>query len=162
MVFWLCCMKAVVKWLVSSSIADIALAYTRIAVFQHSLQTLSRTITLLLHFAGSENFGSQAHVCEGFVTLVVVAAVVLSKRGATLHTVGWIQVITVIVAFIAKLGYAVSTGWPRSFPKPFWTGLMGSLAFRVSRSLFSEGIFIIRNRIPIAFSFDAIAEQGCC
>lgn len=42
MVFWLFCMEKVVEWLVSSSIADVALAYTRIAVFQHLLQTLSR------------------------------------------------------------------------------------------------------------------------
>ena len=126
MVFWLCCMDAVVEWLVSSSMADIALAYTRIAAFPHLLQTLSRTIALLFHSTGSENFESQADFREGFVTLVLVPAVVLSKLGATLQTVGWIQVIIAIVAFIAKLGYARSMGWPNSFPKLFWTGLMGS------------------------------------
>jgi Na+-driven multidrug efflux pump len=130
MVFWLCCMDIVVEWLVvSSSIADIALAYTRIAVFQHLLQTFSRTITLLFHFVGNENFESQADICEGLGKVFVVAAVVLSKPGVTLQMVGWIQVITAVVALTAKLGYAFSRGWGSSFLKPFWTGLMGSLSF---------------------------------
>jgi hypothetical protein len=147
MAFWMWCMDIVVEWLVvSSSIADIALAYTRIALFQHLLQTLSRTVTLLFHFVGNESFESQADICEGLGTLLVVAAVVVSQPGVTLEMVGWIQVITAIVALVAKLGYAFSRGWASSFPKPFWAGLMGNLSFRVSqKSLFEIKQFTVES-----------------
>lgn len=131
MVVWSFYMDSVVEWLVESpEIADIALSYTRISVFQHLLQTLSRTATVLFHLVGSENFEAQTDFGEGLLSVVVVACVLPSLREATLDCVGWIQLTMALGAFVIKLFHAATRGWP----PVFWKGIVGDNAFRVSCS----------------------------
>ena len=129
MVVWSFYMDSVIEWLVGSpEIAAIALSYTRISVFQHLLQTLSRTATVLFHLVGSENFEAQTDFSEGLLSVVVVACVLPSLGEATLDSVGWIQLTMAMGAFVVKLIHAATRGWPPLF----WRGLLGDNAFRVS------------------------------
>lgn len=130
MAVWVLFIDTVVEWLVASpEIAGIALSYTKIAVWVHLLQTLSRTVTALFHLVGSENFESQTDFCEGLMTLILVACFLPSFRDATLNSVGWIQLTTAIVAFIAKVVHALTRGcWSHLF----WRGLARDCACRVS------------------------------
>lgn len=126
---WICYMDSIVIWLVASpNIAAIALSYTRISVFQHFLQTLSRTFTVLFHLVGSENFESQVDFCEGLLTVIMVACILPLYGDATLDSVGWMQLTTAMGAFVVKLIHAATRGWPSLF----WRGLLGDGAFRVS------------------------------
>ena len=129
MVLWISYMDSIVEWLVASpDIAAIALSYTRISVFQHLLQTLSRTFTVLFHLVGSENFESQVDFCEGLLTVIMVACVLPLYGDATLDSVGWMQLTTAMGAFVVKLMHAATRGWTSLF----WRGLLGDGAFRVS------------------------------
>lgn len=129
MVIWVCYMDSLVEWLVDSpNIADVALSYSKIAIWQHLLQTLSRTVTVLFHLVGSENFETQVDFGEGLVTLVLVACFLPSFREVTLDSVGWIQLTTALAAFVFKTIHAITRAWPPLF----WRGLTKDWACRVS------------------------------
>lgn len=113
-------MDDVIEWLVGSQdIANIALSYTRISLFQHFLQTLSRTVTVLFHLVGSENFETQVDLIEGLFTVVLVACFLPLFGGATLDSVGWIQLTTAIIAFVLKIVHASSRGWSPCFGEDY-------------------------------------------
>ena len=158
-----CYMDAVVEWLVASpDIADIAISYTRISVFQHLLQSLSRTVTFLFHLVDTENFETQADFFEGLSTVVLVACFLPAFGDATLDSVGWIQLTTAIGAFIVKIVYALSRGWSPLF----WRGLIRDNVFRVSRTCLSADFVCFCPPFNIALnhfnSESGCSETACC
>ena len=133
---WTLNMEDIVYWFVDSDYAAlVAKDYTKIIVFHHFLQSLSRIYTVLFQLTGNELFETRFGLIESVIAVVVISVVVSVNANATLTLVAWLQLTIGTVSFTCKLAYAMYYAWFRVFRKGMLSFALMVRSFRRSHGL---------------------------
>lgn len=123
---WATFTRQFVIWLrFSDDIAGIAAEYASIVVVAYIVQALSRTLTVIFHISGHEQFESVIDLVASAMQVIAIASVVVVVEGVDLVEVAYIQVLIALASAILKIAYPVASGWM----KPYRRGIFQNIAF---------------------------------
>lgn len=111
----------------STFIADIAVQYTHVIIFDYLIQALSQTFMVPYQLTGLSQFELTVDISMSIVTIIAVA-IAARFANTNLATVGAIQLIIGCTKALTKVIYVITRGWI----SPYKKGLVDKLSILVS------------------------------